>query len=141
MSFDSPSDTLNDKEVCEYLNMSTEYGMADFVRFVWKQGYDWGWQCGYEDKESECPREQKVEIKINELIALTLLSAIQYRTVEDMFNFCEICDDYGFEITGDIDFYGLYNDEQEKLFKEWHIKANEMFLKARKELLEMLCNS
>lgn len=143
MSFEKQQDTISDEEVCEYLNMSTSYGIAELVRFIWEDGYRWGWARGYEDGERDTKTTKKIdkkraEEKTDELVALTILTNMTYRTVDDMFEFCEICDDYGFDITGDIDFYGLYNEEQKKLFEEWYIKANELFLTTRFELLSML---
>lgn len=75
---------------------------------------------------------------VDEFVAITLLSAIQYKTVEDMFSFAEIDNDYGFNICGDEDFYGMYLKEQEELFNSWHIKANELFLAKRFELLTLI---
>lgn len=143
MSFEKPRDTISDEEVCEYLNMSTSYGIVDLARHIWEEGYRWGWAVGYEDGERDTKTIKQVDKKraeetVNDLVALTILTNMIYRTVDDMYEFCEICDDHGFDITGDIDFYGLYNEEQEKLFEEWHIKANDLFLKTRFKLLSML---
>lgn len=51
MTYDSPSDKLDTKEICEYLNMTTKMGLADLIAFVWKQGYEWGYERGLEDAE------------------------------------------------------------------------------------------
>lgn len=51
MSYDTPSDKLDEKEICMYLNMTTEIGLADLIKYVWKQGYEWGYERGKEDAE------------------------------------------------------------------------------------------
>lgn len=75
---------------------------------------------------------------VDDFVAITLLTAIKYKTVEDMYDFAEIDYDHNFNICGDEDFYGMYRDEQEKLFNSWHIKANEIFLAKRFELLTLI---
>lgn len=75
---------------------------------------------------------------VDDFVAITLLTAIKYKTVEDMCDFAEIDYDYNFNICGDEDFYSMYRDEQEKLFNSWHIKANELYLAKRFELLKLI---
>lgn len=53
MSYSSTSNNLDEKEICTYLNMTNKMGIADLIRYVWKQGYEWGYQCGYEENEYE----------------------------------------------------------------------------------------
>lgn len=50
MSYNSPSNNLDEKEICRYLNLTNEMGLAELIRFVWKQGFDWGYERGLEDK-------------------------------------------------------------------------------------------
>lgn len=78
------------------------------------------------------------EKQVNEFVAITLLAAMTYSEKEDLYEFAEINDDFGFDICGDIDIEELYVNEQMDLFVEWHKKANKMFLERRNEILERL---
>lgn len=48
MSYDSPSDDLDSKEICEFLNLTNKMGLSDLIRHVWKKGYEWGLENAYE---------------------------------------------------------------------------------------------
>ena len=78
------------------------------------------------------------EKQINEFVAITLLAAMTYSEKENLYEFAEINDDYGFGICEDVDIEELYVDEQMDLFVKWHTKANEMFLEKRNAILERL---
>ena len=46
MSYTSPSDDLDEKEICEFLEYSNKLSIPDLVRKIWKAGYDWGYEVG-----------------------------------------------------------------------------------------------
>ena len=48
MSNGSPTNTLDANEIVEYLNLTNEMGLADLIKYVWEQGYQWGLEIGYE---------------------------------------------------------------------------------------------
>ena len=51
MSYDSPSNDLDSTEICNFLNLTKQMGLADLIRYVWKNGYEWGYERGKEDAE------------------------------------------------------------------------------------------
>lgn len=75
--------------------------------------------------------------KINEFVAITMLSAMSYKTHEDLYIFMEIDDDYQFDICHE-NIMDLFPEDKEKLFKEWNQIANEIFLHKRMELINLL---
>ena len=83
------------------------------------------------------PIKNMMERKVDEFVAITLLSAINFRTQEDLYDFMEIDNDYNFGIC-QTNIIELYTQEQEELFEEWHQIANELFLMKRMELINLL---
>ena len=75
------------------------------------------------------------ETQVNEFVAATLLAAMTFSEKDDLYDFAEIDNDYGFGICEDIDIESLYVDEQMELFVKWHEKANEIFLEKRSEII------
>ena len=53
MSYSSPSNDLDSEEICSFLSMTNKMGLPELIKHVWKAGYDWGFQCGYEDGKWE----------------------------------------------------------------------------------------
>ena len=53
MTNETPSNYLTSKEICEYLNLTTSYGLPDLINYIWKQGYEWGYKRGYEDGKEQ----------------------------------------------------------------------------------------
>lgn len=51
MSYSSPSDSLDADEICQYLNMTKDIGLADIIKKAWEDGYEWGKQVGYEEHD------------------------------------------------------------------------------------------
>lgn len=49
MSYNSPSDSLDEKEICNFLNLTKQMGLSDLINYIWKQGYEWGYERGFED--------------------------------------------------------------------------------------------
>ena len=78
------------------------------------------------------------ENQLDKFVAITLLAAMTYSDKEDLYEFAEINDDFGFDICEDIDIEELYVDGQMDLFVKWHTKANEMFLEKRNAILGRL---
>lgn len=75
------------------------------------------------------------ETQVNEFVAATLLAAMTYSEKNDLYDFAEMDEDYGFGICEDIDIEALYVDEQMELFVKWHQKANAIFLEKREEII------
>lgn len=48
MSYNSPSNDLDNDEIMSYLNMK-DIGLGDWVKKIWRDGYEWGYQVGYEE--------------------------------------------------------------------------------------------
>lgn len=79
------------------------------------------------------------KIKVDEFVAVTLLAAIKYKGTHSLYDFAEINDDYGFGICEeDVDIEALYVEDEMETFERWHIKANELFLKKRSEMIDEL---
>ena len=53
MSYISPSNDLDDSEICSYIEMSTKLSIPDLIRYIWKAGYEWGYEVGYEEGKEE----------------------------------------------------------------------------------------
>lgn len=83
------------------------------------------------------PIKNMMERKVNEFVAITLLSAIHYKTEEDLYDFMTIDNDFNFGIC-QTNIVELYSQDQEELFKEWSQIANELFLIKRMELIDLL---
>lgn len=78
------------------------------------------------------------EKQLNKFVAITLLAAKTYSDKDDLYEFAQINDDFGFDICEDVDIEELYVDEQMDLFVKWHTKANEMFSERKNKLLKEL---
>lgn len=53
MSYTSPSNDLDDTEVCQLLDLTATCSLPDLVRHIWKTGYEWGYERGFEDGKDE----------------------------------------------------------------------------------------
>ena len=51
MSYDSPSNNLDNNEICKYLELSNKLNVIDLIKKIWKDGFEWGYQLGYEENE------------------------------------------------------------------------------------------
>lgn len=56
MSNGSPTNSLDANEIVEYLNLTNEMGLADLIKYVWEQGYQWGLEIGYEQGKDKYNR-------------------------------------------------------------------------------------
>ena len=57
MSYNSPSDDLDTHEIIEYLKLTTELSIPDLIRKIWKDGYEWGMNIGYENGQDDAIME------------------------------------------------------------------------------------
>lgn len=48
MSYDSPSDKLDYKEICEYLKLTNQLSIFELIQQIWKDGFNWGYELGSE---------------------------------------------------------------------------------------------
>lgn len=51
MSYTSPSQDLDKCEVFDYLN--TEKPLTEIIRQAWKDGFEWGFELGFEESKIE----------------------------------------------------------------------------------------
>lgn len=79
--------------------------------------------------------------RVNNFVAITLLSAMNFKTDKDLYIFAEIDEDHCFGIVEeDVDISGMYADEMQETFDKWHQIANEIFLRYRADLIRRLEN-
>lgn len=49
MNYNSPNNDLDEKEICELLNNIQELSIPMAVKYIWKKGFEWGYELGDED--------------------------------------------------------------------------------------------
>lgn len=49
MSYNSCSTELSDGELIDIMHETKNKSFPEFVEYVWKLGYNWGYEVGYEE--------------------------------------------------------------------------------------------